>query len=301
MWFLSAKVAEARGQIEKTMQILEDIVDNHSQEKTPGFQVPAGVSASLWLGRLARENGKPDVAVRAFSEAARTLQGMPEIGFLALACNMYVAEVEADTLDDKKKAARIYEQIASAIVLDEPNRDSSPERFYTAWARWKLAELDSSKPKEPCTVPLSSALPYQLLALNGILASPTLDFYLGPRDSRRGWRKRFMDESLAKTKSKMDREAIYLTTAWLQGDYEVYADALAALDGISEDSFFATIASEERQRIQALLGNSTSAGGAASTAPPASSVVAQSPATSAPSVVPPAPTEPATTAEPSGW
>jgi tetratricopeptide (TPR) repeat protein len=252
MWFLAAKVAEVRGQIEKAMEILKDIAEHRGQEKTPGFQAPAGVSANMWLGRLARESGKLDVAMNAFEQAAVSLGEYPQLQFLSSLCRMYQGEVQADFLGETEHAKAAYGEASEGVNAGAADFVMSPDVLFSLWARWKLAEIDAGTARKSCPEslkPLIYPMSVQMLALNGIIASPRVDFYAGPR---RHWQEKFMREALRTSRGRIDTDALRLVLAQFRLEDKANQEAEEILNGIDETSFFSSIAAEESARIHGL-------------------------------------------------
>lgn len=251
MWFLAAKVAEMRGQYPKAMGSLREIVEHHAQDRAPGFNVTAGASANLWLGRLERDRGDANAAVRAFANAAGMLEGSTQAQYLAALCHMYRAEVLASLLSKTADAKTAYADAAEVCRRGGRHSDRSPEALIGMWVRWNMAALDGDARREPCPSrlqPLFAPVLAAVLSLNGILASPRVDFYSGTSEARCRWPLAFLRDAVESVNSNLDRDMLRVELATIEREYKAYANAIAALDGVKEESFLYTFAQKEKER-----------------------------------------------------
>jgi hypothetical protein len=107
----------------------------------------------------------------------------------------------------KKTPRSAYNSAAETAIAVSANSPDSPDAFMAMGARWKLGELDPSATREACPERLTQwvqPMLVQLLSLNGVIASPRVDFYSGADNARSQWPKMFIKKALETGKGRID-------------------------------------------------------------------------------------------------
>lgn len=132
--FLAAKIAVLRGEPTTAIDILDHLLAARTEQKAPGFNVPAAAVAALWRGAIARYHGDRVVASDSYGRLLE--MGTEKTGaFVHTLANLYLAETAMVISEDRVAATRHL-----ALVIDEPlptPRDRKVlHAFYCDWARY---------------------------------------------------------------------------------------------------------------------------------------------------------------------
>jgi len=149
-YFVAAQVARLREKPDKAITILEDVINNHPDEKAPiGIVLPVKIVARFWIGTIARHSGDITKAVNAYKEILedlKNLEGLKGKEGLTMICNLYLAEIESKHLKRNDLALARLEAIER---IKKPAGQLSAgydiHDIYKGWAKYQHMRMSKGK------------------------------------------------------------------------------------------------------------------------------------------------------------
>lgn len=189
-YFIAAQVANLRQKPQEAIILLEKAINKHPDERAPiGIHVPVKIVGHLWIANIARQSGDIIRTQNAYESVLSILgekeaiKDIEDKSGLIMMCNLYLAELESENLQNEQKALSHLQAIADIKKPTGP--ESSGYDLYKSWANYERTKMSIGKDNanlQLTSVPEEMSmhiLAVQYLRLSGITGEPLTGSYKG--------------------------------------------------------------------------------------------------------------------------
>lgn len=204
--FCAAKVAWMNEEPDRAIEILTGVVASRANEKAPGVNLKVGVAARLWIGMIARCQGRQALAKRMYREVLSIDSETRKKPILDQVCHLYLSEISGREAPAAQIALASLDQVGQ---LQSPTNRNEAMLFglYQNLARHRSgvvktgvetarSQIEDSNEKGK----LGEIMIQHHLLLTGVIAEPTLTFNEIP-----GVRERCLEMAASCHASPLDR------------------------------------------------------------------------------------------------
>ena len=142
-YFAAAQATYIRGNPQKAISILEELISNHPDKPSEVMQLPVSVVARFWIGTIARHSGDMTKAKSVYETIRKNLRGREGENSLAMICNLYLAEIESKHMKRDDPALARLEEIK---LLEKPAGHWGEQyEVYKAWTMYEHTRISKGK------------------------------------------------------------------------------------------------------------------------------------------------------------
>jgi tetratricopeptide (TPR) repeat protein len=186
--FIAAKLSWIGGRPSKAIAILEKLIRDNGQSRSPDVQLPVAIVGNLWIGTISRHCGDAQRGKKAYGDVLKIVKHDEKHQGNAAFCYLYQAEIESSILGNKEAALKALQRIEPIAHQYE----TEDWKLFQEWAEYRSAVLTKGVKEARADLRGSSQktessvmLVMTQLGVGGIAGEPRADFYIGPSNSRK--------------------------------------------------------------------------------------------------------------------
>jgi len=269
-YFIAAQVANLRNKPQIAISSLEKAIEKYPDDKAPiRIDIPTNIVGCFWIANIAKQSGEIKQAQSIYKtllsilSTTENVKGVRDKGGLIMLCQLYLAEIESEQLQNNQKALshlKAIEEVEKPTGLR--GHRGAVYDLSKSWANYESTRITRGRGKanlelSPVSEHMSAyILAVQHLLITGIAGEPLVG-------SRRGMNimmDRLIDRAIQSKYSRVDKDLAMLGYGYDQhhkGNFEKAEEHFSSL--FQRDSFFSPVAGMSLARVKKAQNNTDDA------------------------------------------